>query len=90
MNELVAYINSLNSTDSCGELVSDPAHWAEYGITTVPQLQAYLKEAQEREEYKAWISGDFMDDQGCEEDNLAYAPVEAAAPTAMELALMGL
>lgn len=44
-----------------GELCNDPAHWAEYGVTTVAELEAYFDECAEREAYKAMLAGDEWD-----------------------------
>jgi hypothetical protein len=63
MNEVVARINEMNAESAAwvaedpdnrfaGELCNDPAHWAEYGVTTVAELEAYFDECAEREAYK--------------------------------------
>lgn len=54
-NEITLYIRSLNAktADSGFELVEDSAHWAEYGITTVSQLEDYFQACAEKEARKA-------------------------------------
>jgi hypothetical protein len=42
MNELQAHIEAQNSDSSMFTIVSDPAHWAEYGITTVAQYEHHM------------------------------------------------
>lgn len=44
MNELQAHIEAENAkhADSFFSVVSDPAHWAGYGITTVAQYEHYM------------------------------------------------
>lgn len=45
-----------------GGLVRDPAHWAEYGITTAAQLGEYLDAECAREDRKSAMAGDWGDD----------------------------
>lgn len=41
LEEYLAFLNRDLTPNDCG-LVADLAHWAEYGITTAPQLGDYL------------------------------------------------
>ena len=58
-----------NDHNSCCKLVNDPAHWAEYGIHTMEQLDRYLDEQAYIDSYKdeygikpRWINWDEVSD----------------------------
>lgn len=55
LNDTTALVNYIVANHQDGEgfgLTADVAHWAEYGITTIPQLQVYLLQSDIWELYK--------------------------------------
>ena len=87
MSELQAHIEAENAkyADSYFSVVSDPAHWADYGITTVAQYEHYMAVADYVDTYKEvngikprWVAFDELsiEDLGEMTDSL-YAQVHA-------------
>ena len=87
MSELQAHIEAENAkyADSYFSVVSDPAHWADYGITTVAQYEHYMAVADYVDTYKEvngikprWVAFDELsiEDLGEMTDSL-YAQAHA-------------
>jgi hypothetical protein len=100
MNEVVARINEMNAESAAwvaedpenrfaGELTNDPAHWAEYGITTVAELEAYFDACAEREAYKAMLAGDDWDCDDSWREEMFAVEAEVSAEELELLAAAG-